>query len=64
METERRWQHVDYVPGADDFWDRLGGGDKWGAIDGVAPGIRVYATWDEHLSGRMVVSGVCVKATA
>lgn len=62
MKSERDWLHVDYSPGSDEFWDRLGG-DSWGAIDGLAPGIRVYATWAEQASGRMVVTSICVKGS-
>lgn len=58
-----KWAHVDYVPGEDAFWDQLGG-DDWGAIDDVAPGVRVYATWGEQSDGRMVVTGLCLRGSA
>ena len=61
---ESSWTHVDYQPGTDEFWDSIGGGDTWGAIDGVAPGVRVYATWGEQPSGRMVVTGICARGSA
>lgn len=56
------WTHVDYEPGADAFWDRIGG-DDWGAIDGVVPGVRVYATWGEQRDGRLVVTGLCLRGS-
>lgn len=59
------WESVDnYVEGADPFWDLLGGGDEWGAIDHVAPGVRVYATWEEQRDGRLVVTGLCLRGSA
>lgn len=54
---ETGWRHVDYQPGADALWDRLGGED-WGAIDGVVEGVRVYATWKEQANTRLVVTGL------
>jgi hypothetical protein len=57
------WEHVEYTEGDDPLWDDLGG-DKWGAIDLVVPGIRVYATWDEQHDGRMVVTGLCLRGSA
>lgn len=55
---------MDYAPGADDFWDRLGGGEQWGAIDGVVPGVRIYVTWGEQATGHLAVTGLCVKGNA
>lgn len=56
------WEHVDYEPGADEFWDQLGG-SEWGAIDGVMPGVRVYATWDEQRDTRLVVTGLVLRGS-
>lgn len=56
------WSHVDYEKGTDPTWDKLNRltGRSWGAIDGAAPGVRVYATWDEMDDGRMYVTGLHV----
>jgi len=53
---------VEYVPGEDELWDRLGG-DDWGAIDGVVEGVRVYATWGEDSNTRLVVTGLMVSGS-
>lgn len=61
--SQATWGHVDYEAGQDPFWDKLGGGDEWGALDGVVPGARVYVTWGEQSSGRLVVTGLCLRST-
>lgn len=62
--TEPAWSHVDYAPGTDSFWDVLNGsGVDWGALDGPS-GARLYVTWDEQPSGRMVVAGVCLRGSS